>query len=116
MKFFIFPSRACRYAAVSRYLGGDEAYATYVPVAVFLAEAEALREVRANHVAVQHRDAAAVLKQLDGEYLCGRRLARARQPREPDAEALLVARRVCLGEYRRDFGAREPVRELSAAL
>src|SRR4051812_16319463 len=67
--------RAKNGAAVPRDLRRDEAYAAYVRVAVFLAEAQPLREVRAYHVAVKHRDSPAVLQELDRENLGGRRLA-----------------------------------------
>src|SRR5262249_59349598 len=50
------------HAAVGDDFGGDEADATDVRVTVFLAESEALREMRPHHVAVEHGHATAALQ------------------------------------------------------
>ncbi len=90
--------RADHRAAVAHDLRRHVADAADVDVAVFLAEAQTLGQVRAHHVAVQHRHLAAMLQQQLGQHLGGGRLARAAQAGEPDADALLVAGRVGLGQ------------------
>jgi hypothetical protein len=106
--------RAQRDSAVSHDLGGHEADAPDVGVAVFLAEAQALRQVRAHHVAVEHGDVAPALQEKGGEDLRGGGLAGAAQPGEPDAHPLPVPRRVGVHEDLGDLGAGEPVRKLDA--
>ena len=52
-------------AAVARDLRGHEADAEDVGVAVFLREAEPLGEMRADNIAVEQRDLAAVAEEAD---------------------------------------------------
>ena len=59
-------------AAVAHDLGRDEADASDVRVAVVPAEAQAFRQVRANHVAVEQRHAATVFEQEHGQNFRGR--------------------------------------------
>ena len=67
---------------------GDVADAVDVRVAVLRAEAQALREVGPDLVAVEDRDVAAVLGQPLDEGVRDRALSRARQAGEPDRQAL----------------------------
>ena len=92
-------------------LGGDEADAPDVGVAVLAAEAEALGQMRAHDVAVEERDLPPALEQQLGEHVGRRGLAAAAQPGEPHAHALPVARRIGLGEDLGDFRPREPLRQ-----
>src|SRR5439155_6278812 len=95
-------------AAVADDLRGHEADAEDVRVAILLREAEAFREMRADHVAVEQRDLAPVLEQTAHHDLAGRRLSGAAQAGEPDAEALAMLRRMALREDRGDLRTREP--------
>ena len=93
---------------------GDVADASDVGVAVFLAEAEALGQVRANLVAVQERAVAAELgESLDGRVGDGA-LARAREPGEPERDALAEPRRIRLVQDLGDGRPAEPLGELQA--
>ena len=62
-----------------------------------------------NHVAVQNRDLASALHEQGRQRVGGGGFAGAAKPREPDADALPVARRVAVGENLRHLRAREPV-------
>ena len=73
---------------------GDPADARDVRVAVLLREAEALREMRADDVAVEVVDDEAAPLELRLDDVRDRRLARAREPGEPEDEALAHAARV----------------------
>jgi hypothetical protein len=88
---------------------GHKADAQDVGVAVLLAEAEALGEVRADHVAIEDGDLASAFEQERGQHLGGGALAGAAQAGEPDAEALLVARGIHLAQDLGGFGAGEPL-------
>ena len=74
-------------AAVAREPRGDPADPLDVRVAVLLREAEALREVRADRVAVEVLDDEAARVELRPDDVRDRRLARAREPGEPEREA-----------------------------
>ena len=50
-------------------LTGDKTDAANVCIAIFFAEAEPLRKMRAHDVPIEHRCLAAVLEQLDRENL-----------------------------------------------
>src|SRR5215211_6406976 len=69
----------------------DERDAADVRVAILLREAEALREVLADDVAVEHLERHAALAQRLDELVGDRGLARAGEAREPEGEALVVA-------------------------
>ena len=96
-------------AAVPRDLGGDETDAADIDVAVFLAEAQALREMGTHHITVEDRHLATVFQQQHGQDIADRRFARAAQAREPEADTLMMTCRVAFAEDARDFGAGEPV-------
>src|SRR5512132_2443894 len=74
--------------AVTRQPGGDPADPLDVRVAVLLREAEALREVRADDVAVQVFDHVTAALELGADDLRDRRLAGARKPRKPEGETV----------------------------
>ena len=73
-------------AAVARDARGDPADALDVRVAVFLREAEAFREVRADRVAVEVLDDVAALVERRADEVRDGGLAGAREPREPERE------------------------------
>src|ERR1051325_2933407 len=52
-------------ATVSHNFRGDETDATNVRLAIFFAEAESFREMRTNHVAIEHGDLPSMLEQHD---------------------------------------------------
>ena len=86
--------------AVAREQVGHEGDAAHVHVAVLAREAEAGAEVLAHVVAVQHLDPVAAVAQLAGGEPADRRLARARQAGQPEADARRrrgPARRACRG-------------------
>ena len=70
--------------------------------------------MRAHHIAIQNRDLPAVFHQHDRQDVGDGALAGAGQAREPDAEALLVARRVGRTQDLGGFLAREPGRQQAA--
>src|SRR5581483_6970552 len=70
---------------------GDEGDPANVRVAVLLGEPEALGEVLADHVAVEHLDPRTPIAQLALDDLRDGRLARAREPGEPEREAFFVS-------------------------
>ena len=74
-------------AALARDPRGDPADALDVRVAVLLREAEALREVHADVVAVQVLDDEAAPVELGADEVRDGRLAGAREPGEPEREA-----------------------------
>src|SRR5205814_2961867 len=73
-------------AAVARHPRGDPADPLDVRVAVLLREAEALREVRADGVAVEVLDDEPAPVELRPDHVRDRRLARAGEAREPEGE------------------------------
>src|SRR6266850_725861 len=91
--------------AVAREHVGDVSDATDVRVAVFLGEAEALREVLAHFVAVEDLDATSLRLQDRREVRRERALARTGESREPEDETLVahefVVRRLKWGEGER---------------
>src|SRR5262249_4007273 len=91
--------RADGHAAVPHDLRSDKSDAADVDVPVGFAEPQTLRKARANDVAIQQRDRAAVFEHEREENLGRRGFARAAQPREPDADSLAMSWRVGLGEY-----------------
>ena len=93
----------------------DVADAADVDVAVLLREAELAREVLADEVAVEDRDRpAAQLQQLDQQCVRDGRLARARESREEDREALPVARRMAAPELGGHVSEREPLGDVAS--
>src|SRR5207244_10642260 len=95
-------------AAMANDLRGYEPDAPNVRIAVFLAEAEPLRKMRANDIAVEQRDLPTVLEETFGEHLGGGRFARATQAGEPHAHALAMARRIGSDQDLSRLGPREP--------
>ena len=85
-----------------------------INVPVIFAKPQALREMRAHYIAIEHRDLPAMLQQEYGEHLGRGGLARAAQPREPDAHALPMAGRIGLGQNLRHLRPRKPARQLLA--
>ena len=104
------------HAAVADDLRRHEADAADVDVPVFLAETQPLGEVRAHDVAVEHRHLPAVLEEELGQHLGRGRFAGAAQAGEPDADALLVPRRVGFGQDLGHFRPGEPLGQQSAAV
>ena len=78
---------------VTRQPGGDPADPLDVRVSVLVREAEALREMRAHHVAVEHLDVRAAPLELRREGATDRRLAGSRKPGQPDGVARIRLRR-----------------------
>src|SRR5690606_13797741 len=86
----------------------NEANPQDIRIAVFLAEAQALREVRADYIAIEDRDLTTPLQQQRGQHLRCRALARAAQAGEPDTETLLVTRGIHIAQDLCRFGTGEP--------
>src|SRR5436190_22059864 len=99
---------------MARDLGGDEGDAGDVGVAVFFREAESFGEVCADDIAIEERGLATVFEEARDKDLGGRGFAGGRKAGEPDADALLMPRRVALRENRRGLGPREPRRQRDA--
>ena len=102
--------------AGARDARGDPADARDVDVAVLLREAEALREVRADDVAVEVLDDEAAPLELRLDDVRDRRLARARQAREPEDEACAVLVHVCSPHSVRSVPAQRPSRPLPGSV
>ena len=73
------------YVVYSQVLKG----AAYMNIAILPAEAQALRELQAHHIPIEHLHALASLPQHPSHELRNARLARAGQPREPYRHAWL---------------------------
>ncbi len=97
--------RADRHAVVTDDFAGDEADPLDVRVTVLPAEAEPLREVRADDVSIEERHLAPVFLETRDQRLGDRRFPGAAEARQPHAAAARVARR--LTRDRRRHGQRE---------
>ena len=100
--------RANRDSAVPDYLRGDEPDPEDVGVPVLFGEAEPLRQVRSDHVTVEHCHLPSLLHQQVREHLGRGGLAGPAEAGEPDADALPMPWRVAFGEYVGDLRPGEP--------
>jgi len=101
-------------AAVLGNLGGDVADAADVDVAVLLGKAELAREMLPDEVAVEHGDgAAADFEELGHEDVGDGGFPAARKAAEEDRQSLFRAGREAAAQFDRDFGKREPRRNVA---
>ncbi len=96
-------------AAVLGDQASDVAHATDVRISIFLAEAEPLRQVGPDLVAVEHRGVATVLGQAFGQGVSDGALARSGKAGEPDRQPLVELRRVGLAKDLGNLRAAEPL-------
>src|SRR4029453_9314501 len=86
--------RADDHPAVLNDLRGHKPDTPDIRVPILFTKPQALREMRAHHIAIKHGNLPSVLEEKDREHLGGRRLASTAQPREPDAHPLPVPGRI----------------------